>query len=222
MLRRSTAGESSVKRAALFAYAAGATGILANLFLIALYVLLRLQAGRPEGQTLLGSASDLAGSASDVLGTLSPAFMIPVALALAGRLPQRRAARFTQAAGLTAMMLLSVGGLLQALGVLTFEVGTLIAVAALMVLCLWLFLVNRWLLHSGGLAPRVARLGEFVGAAVPAGGAVAGLGLLLPWMLPWMSWAQLVVFGVGVVLGAVGWLGISIWFVLLGRHLAAS
>lgn len=42
MFRRSTAGESSVKRTALFAYAAGATGILANLFLIALYVLLRL------------------------------------------------------------------------------------------------------------------------------------------------------------------------------------
>ena len=218
MIRRTTPGKSSLKSTALFAYAAGATGILANLFLIALYVLLGLQSVRPEGQTTLGSASDLAGSASDLLGSLATAFMIPVALFLGRHLPQRRAARFSQAAGLTAMVVLTVGGLLLVLGVLPFEVETPIAVAAVMVLCLWLLLINRWLLRSGGLAPRVARLGEFVGAAVLAGAAVVGLGLLLPWM----SWAQLVVFGIGVVLGVAGWLGIPIWFVLLGRHLAAS
>jgi hypothetical protein len=74
---------SSARRTANFAHAAGATGILANLFLIALFVLLALQAGRPEAQTPLGSAFDLAGSASDLVGSLSTAFMIPVALALA-------------------------------------------------------------------------------------------------------------------------------------------
>jgi hypothetical protein len=37
-----TAGKPSVGMAARFAYAAGAAGILANLFLIALYVLLGL------------------------------------------------------------------------------------------------------------------------------------------------------------------------------------
>ena len=68
---------SSAGRAALFAYAAGATGILANLFLIGFYA---LQVGRPENGTWLGSANDLVGS----LGT---AFMIPVALALSARLP---------------------------------------------------------------------------------------------------------------------------------------
>ena len=73
----------SVRRAARFAYAAGATGILANLFLIALYVLLALQAGRPEAQTPLGPAFDLAGAASDLVGSLSTEFVIPVALALA-------------------------------------------------------------------------------------------------------------------------------------------
>ena len=62
----------SVERAARFAYAAGATGILANLLLIAFYA---LQASHPEDGTSLGSANDLVGS----LGT---AFMIPVALAL--------------------------------------------------------------------------------------------------------------------------------------------
>ncbi len=144
--------------------------------------------------------------------------MIPVALALGGRLPQRRAARFTQAACLAAMALLTVGGPLLVLGVLSFEVQTPIAMAAWIVLCLWLLLINRWLRVSGALQPRVARLGEFSGAGVLAGYVIVGLGLLLPWM----SWPQLVVFGVGVLIGLPAYLGIPVWFVFLGRHLEAS
>ena len=127
----STAGKPSVGTAARFAYAAGFTGILANLFLIAMYIVLGLQAGGPEAHTTsLGPAGDLSGSASDLVGSLSAAFMIPVALALGGRLPQRRAARFTQAAGLAAMALLTAGGPLLVLGVLVFEIETPISMAA--------------------------------------------------------------------------------------------
>ena len=213
---RSVASKTSVKRAALFAFAAGATGILANLFLIVMYVLLGLQAGRPEAQTLLGSAFHVAGSASDLLGSLATAFMIPVALFLGGRLPRRRAVRFTQASGLTAMALLTVGGPLLVLGVLTFEVETPIAIVALIVLAIWLLLVNRWLRLLDALSYRVVRLGELVGAGFLAGYAIVGLGLLLPWM----SWPQLVVFGFGVLVGLPAYLvGIPVWFLLLGRHL---
>ena len=204
--------------AARFAYAAGATGILANLFLIALYIQLGLQAGRPEAQTPLNSAGDLAGSASDLVGSLSTAFMIPVALYLRGRLPRRRAARLAQAAGLTAMALLTVGGPLLVLGVLAFEVETPIAMAAWIILSLWLLLVNRWLRLSDAPHRRVARFGELLGAGFLAGYVVVGLGFLLPWM----SWAQLAVFGVGVLIGLPAYLGIPVWFLVLGRHLAAS
>ena len=51
-----------------------------------------------------------------------------------------------------------------------------------------------------------------------AGYVIVGLGLLLPWM----SWAQLVVFGVGVLIGLPAWLGIPVWFLVLGRRLAVS
>jgi hypothetical protein len=210
-----TAGKPSVGTAALFAYAAGVTGILANLFLIALYVALGLQAGGPEAETSLGPVGDLSGSASDLLGSLSAAFMIPVALALGGRLPRRRAARLAQAAGLTAMALLTAGGPLLVLGVLSFEVETPIAMAAWIVLCLWLLLLNRWLRSSGTPPVRLARLGEVLGVGLLAGYVIVGLGLLLPWM----SWPQLVVFGVGVLIGLPAYLGIPVWFVLLGRHL---
>ena len=207
----STAGKSSAKRTSLFAYAAGATGILANLFLVAFYIMLGLQAGGQEDGTPLGSASDLTGS-------LSVVFMIPVALALAGSLPQRRATRFTQAASLTAMVLLSVGGPLLVLGVLAFEVETPIAMAAYVILSLWLLLVNRWLRLAGALPVRLARLGEVLGAGALAGYVVVGLSLLLPWM----SWPQLVIFGGGVLIGLPAYLGIPVWFVLLGRHLGTS
>jgi hypothetical protein len=205
---RSTAGKSSVKGAARFAYAAGATGILANLFLIAFYA---LQASHPEDGTSLGSANDLVGS-------LGAAFMIPVALALSAWLPDRRLSWITKLVGLSAMAVLTVGGPLLVLGVVAFNVQAPIMVAAWMVLCLWLLVINRWLRLSAALGPRVARLGEFLGAGTLAGGAVVGLGFLLPWM----SWPQLVVFGVGGVLGVVGMLGTPVWFLLLGRHLVAS
>ncbi len=214
MTIRSTAGgharstPSVNRRAALFAYAAGATGIIANLFLIAFYA---LQATHPEDGTYLGSANDLVGS-------LGAAFMIPVALALGALLPGRRLRWITQVVGLSSMTVLTVGGPLLVLGVLAFNVQAPIMVAAWMVLCVWLLLVNRWLRLSDVLRSRVARFGEVLGAGTLAGGAIVGLGFLLPWM----SWPQLLVFGVGGVLGVVGMLGIPIWFLLLGRELAAS
>ena len=199
---------SSARMASRFAYAAGITGILANLLLVAF---LALQLGRPEDGVSLGTVNDLVGS-------LATAFMIPVVLALSARLPRRWTTRLAQAAGLAAMALLTVGGPLLVLGVLTFEVSTLNAVAAYIVLSLWLFLTNRGLRLSGALQPRLARFGEFVGAGTFAGYVIVGLGLLLPWM----SWPQLAVFGVGLVTGLPAWLSVPVWFLLLGRQLGKS
>jgi hypothetical protein len=205
----SKSGKPGVRMAAGFAYAAGATGILANFLLIAFFA---LQAGNPEGSTSLGSANDLVGS----LGT---ALMIPVALALSTWLPDRRLGRIARVLGLSAMAVLTVGGPLLVLGVLAFEVQAPIAVAAWMVLSLWLLLINRWSRLSGILLPRLARLGEFLGAGTQAGGAAVGLGLLLPWMA---ARPQLALFSVGGVFTAVGMLGTPFWFLLLGRHFGRS
>lgn len=199
---------SSAGRAALFAYAAGVAGILANLLLIAFFV---LQASQPEDGFSLGSTNDIVGS----LGT---AFMIPVALALGAWLPDRRSARIIQVLGLSAMAVLTAGGPLLVLGVLAFEVATPMAMAAYSVLSLWLLLINRWLRLSDVLPPRVTRLGELLGAGTLAGYLVVGVGLLLPWM----SWPQLVMFGAGVLVGLPAWLGIPVWFLLLGRYLGKS
>lgn len=192
-------------RTALLAYAAGAAGILANALLIAFYA---FQFGRPEGGMSFGAANDLVGS-------LATAFMIPVALALAGRLP-RRSVRIVRAVGVAAMAVLTVGGPLLVAGILAFEVQAPIMVAAWMALCVWLFSVNRWARLSDALPMRTARFGEVAGAGPPVGGVLVGVGFLLPWM----SWGQWVLFGAGCVFGAIGFLGIPVWFLLLGRHLA--
>jgi hypothetical protein len=214
----SKAVEPGVRVAFRFAYAAGLAGVLANVCLIAMYGLLGLQGGGPENGTSLGLAFHLAGSASDLLGSLSTAFMIPVALFLGRRLPRRRPARFVQAAGLAAMAFLTVGGPLLVLGALSFEIQTPVAIAAWIILSLWLLLVNRWLRQSDALPYRLIRLGELVGVGFLAGYLIVGFGLLLPWM----SWPQLVVFGFGVLVGLPAYLGFPVWFVVLGRHLGAS
>ena len=61
-------------------------------------------------------------------------------------------------------------------------------------------------------------LKDKVAVVYGAGGAIGGLGLLLPWQ----SGPQLVAFGAAGLLAAVAMLGIPIWFLLLGRHLAVA
>lgn len=207
-----------VTMASRFAYAAGTMGLLANLCLIVMYALLGLQGGSPEDGTSLGLAFHAAGSSNDLLGSLSTACMIPVALYLGKRLPRRRTVLLVQTAGLAAMALLSIGGPLLVLGVLAFEIQTPIAMGALIFLSVWLLVTSRWLRLSGAVPTRVTRFGELVGVGFLAGYVVVGLGLLLPWM----SWPQLVVFGVGVLVGLPAYLGFPVWFLLLGRHLGAS
>lgn len=193
-------------RAAWFAYAAGTSSIAANALLIAFYA---FQVRRPEGRIPLGPANDL-------LGSLSTALMIPAALALAGRLPRRNVVRVVRAIGVAAMSVLTVGGPLLVLGASSFEVHAPVMLAAWMVLCAWLLLVNRWARLSGALSPRTARFGEFAGAGPLVGGAIVGAGFLLPWM----SWGQLALFFVAGFFVLIGFIGIPVWFLLLGRRLS--
>ena len=68
-------------------------------------------------------------------------------------------------------------------------------------------------------AARLARLGIAVGAAFPISELLIAVGLLLP---P-ESVVQYVLFGLALLVGAfIGWLGIPIWTLMLGRHALAS
>ena len=195
----STTKNSGATSTALFAYAAGVTGILANLLLIAFFAV---------------RVAPL-GTANDLVGALGTAFMIPVALALGVSLPDRRRGIITLVVGLSAMFVLTAGGPLLALGALSFKAQAPIALGAWGMLSLWLLLVNRWSRVCGALPSRMARFGELLGTVVVVAGAVAGTGLLLPWMAP----QQQILLGVAGVLAALGMLATPFWFLLLGRLL---
>ena len=193
---------------ALSSYAAGVTGIVANLFLIAFFAL-------PDNLPVRAASF---GPANDLVGSLGAAFMIPVAVALSAWLPERLFSRIIQVLCLSSMAILVVGGPVLVLGVLEFEVQAPIMMGAWVILSLWLFLVNRWLRSSGALPPRTARFGEAIGGLVLLAGGFAGLGLLLPWM----SLPQLILFVAGGVLAMLGMIGTPFWFLLLGRQFGRS
>lgn len=125
-----------------FAYAAGATSILANVLLFAFFA---VRASHPEVGASLGPANALVGS-------LGPAFMVAGVLLVSAWLAERRLCLIARVLGLSALAVLTVCGSLLVLEVPAFEVQALIAVAAWMVLCLLLSLVNRWLRSPALLA----------------------------------------------------------------------
>jgi hypothetical protein len=187
------------RRIASWATAAGLTGLLANALLAGYYA---LEVGRePLGPVSLGSLNDLVGA----VGT---ALMVPVALAFGPR--------WVRLLGLTAMGVLTVTGPLLFFGVVTFAAQVPIALAAFMALAAWIVLTSR---HVDGAMPAsVSRLGVLCGGGVLAGAAVVGMAFLLPWM----SWPQLVVWALGGVPAVLAWLAIPVWFLLLGRAPAAA
>jgi hypothetical protein len=195
-------------RDAAFAWAAGSAGALANLLLVAFYLLLAVGSG----------AQDVVGSSNDLVGSLAMALSIPVALALVPLLPRRRAVRIAQAVGIAAMVVLTVGGPLLVLGILPFEVQTPIAIGASILLAAWLFLVNRWMRRAGTLDARITRVGQVIGAATLASLAGVLTGLLL---LPWASVPQIAVLAIAGLPGVVAWLATPVWFLMLGGRLAA-
>lgn len=196
-----------MKRPDRWAYAAGIVGLAANLLLIGFYA---FQVGRPEQGDSLGQANDLVGSVGSAL-------MIPVAVAFGAVVPGGRGAKVVQACGISAMVVATLAGPLLVFGVVTFAVQLPIGIAAAFVLFGWVFLVSRSLRAVPGWAP-VARAGRVVGTAALIGALIVLGGLLLPWM----STLQRIVLGAGVAIGLVGWLGIPVWLLLVGRRFARA
>jgi len=104
------------------------------------------------------------------------------------------------------------GGLV--LGWIAFAPSTTVTILGLVVLSVWLVVVGR---ENGLLAPRIARLGRVTGVAMLVGAGTAGVALALPWQ----SVAQVAVFAVTVLPGLIGFSCLPVWWLLVGRDLAA-
>ena len=191
------------------ARAAGIAGTVAN----------GLLAGFFASRAASFAAGEVLGPANDLVGSLACALMAPVVLAVGPRLPEGRAVVLAQTSVLTALGVLTVNGPLLVLGVVPFETSTAISMGAAMVLAGWLLTANRWMRRRGTLRPRLARLGEVIGATTLLAGAGAGAALFL---LPEHSTARLVALVAAGVPGVLAWLATPVWFLRLGSRSAVS
>jgi hypothetical protein len=191
-------------RLGLVAYAGGVVGIV-GLAALGLMFAIEVPTGGPFRF----------GTANDIGGSIFAALFIPVVVGLERHLPRtawsRALAGVTVAASVAGIVL----PLLLVSGRLSFEAETPLVVAAFELQSLWLLLAGRRMRGVPGLAGRLARMTEVVGASFIVGTAVAGASLALPAGSP----AQLVVGGIGVAIGVVGWVGWPVWFLAVGRAL---
>ena len=190
----------NARRAAPWARAAGVTGHAANVLLAAFFA---VEAGRRRVLPVS------LGSANDVVGSIGTAFMVPVVLAVSPN-------RWTRRLGLGATGVLTVAGPALVLGLVPFAVQMPIAIGAFEGLAAWMVLSCRD--RRGTLPADVARLGILSAGGVLAGGAVVGVGLLLPER----SLARRAALVIGGAPGLAGWLATPAWFLRLGRALSAG
>ena len=189
-------------RLGLVAYAGGVVGIV-GLATLGLMFAVEVPSGGPFRF----------GTANDIGGSIFAALFIPLVIGLERLLPRTAWSR-----GLAAVTVVaSVAGIILPLllvgGLLTFETQAPMVVAVFELQSLWLLLAGRRMRGVPGLAGRLARISQGVGASFIVGTAIAGAGFALPSGSP----AQLAVMGIGGAIAVLGWVGWPVWFVALGR-----
>ncbi|WP_431923214.1 hypothetical protein [Amycolatopsis tucumanensis] len=172
-----------------FALAAGVAGVAANVLLILFFA---------SGEVWRDVPGQLAwtGPVNDVLVAVQFAALVPVAIALGGRVAVVGLAAMTGVVVLQALLLADV---------LEFETQVWWVTGCFVFVFAWVLLVSRDL--------PVRRAGALIGAGYIAGALLVWGALALPSESP----GQYAVGGAGLVLGAIGWLGLPVWSLLLAR-----
>jgi len=197
---------------ARFALVSGVLGLVANTMFVAFWLITQ-----PYYFDLtwgwLGPASDTVG-----IGMLLT--LIPVAFAVRGLLPPSRAVTALTLVAALALASMAVLQLAGTQGLLDWGVQMRIVVVLLVPVYGWLITVNS-LAHRAEALPRaVTRIGLVLGVLWPAGLLLMLAGLLLGGSDP-----EYLEFGLpggllmapGMLLGALGWLALPVWPLLLGR-----
>jgi hypothetical protein len=96
---------------------------------------------------------------------------------------------------------------------LEFDVQVMLVVATFLVVYAWVIAVSSTGHRNGTLPRSVTRFGLLLGVSYPVGLVIAAAGLLFPSG----SATQLAFVVPGVIIGAIGWLGLPIWPLVLAR-----
>jgi hypothetical protein len=187
---------------------AGVTGMVANLLLIALYVL------------VLGlglAAYEWTGPANDVIGGIvSTGATIPLAFAL-----RDVVGRESLVGVMTRMVVFALGTIvvlstLLVVDVIPFEVQGVAAGLAIQVMFVWVGVVGRAGARNGTLPPSMARWAIMMASAAVLGALVVG-----SFLLPWASTAQYILASAGLLIGVPAYLAFPVWLIRMSNRLPA-
>ena len=188
---------------------AGVTGVVANVLLIALYVLaLGLEL---ESYEWTGPANDVIG------GMVSMTAMMPVAFALrdvVGAEPFLR--RMTHLAVGSMALIVALSTLLVT-DVIPFSVQGAGAGVAILVIFAWVAVVGRAAERAYALPRRLARRAVIIGVSALVG----ALLIAVSFVLPRESLPQYLVGGAGLLIGLPAYLYFPVWLILLSNRLRA-
>ena len=199
-------------RPVLWALTSGIAGLVANVLLV-LFFLLAQPFGVNGPLAEAGRDFMWLGSANDVVIIVQFLTFIPVALALRRWLPPTRSVRLVTAAAVVAMAAVAILQLLLVIGVLEFDVQVVLVAATFLVVYAWMIAVSSTGHRHGTLPRSVTRFGLLLGTSYPVGLVIAAAGLLFPSG----SATQLAFVVPGVVIAAIGWLGLPVWPLVLAR-----
>ena len=199
-------------RPVLWALTSGIAGLVANVLLV-LFFLLAQPFGVNGPLAEAGKDFMWLGSANDVVIIVQFLTFIPVALALRRWLPPTRSVRLVTAAAVVAMAAVAILQLLLVIGVLEFDVQVVLVAATFLVVYAWMIAVSSTGHRHGTLPRSVTRFGLLLGTSYPVGLIIAAAGLLFPSG----SATQLAFVVPGVVIAAIGWLGLPVWPLVLAR-----
>jgi hypothetical protein len=193
-----------VRAPIVWALVSGVAGVVANLLLVAFFVL-AFGLGLPQYGWL--------GTVNDAVIMVQFLTFVPVALALLGWLPPRRSMRLATAAAVVGMVFVVALQLLLIVRVVTFDVQVLLVVAAFLPVYGWVLTVSSVGHRSATLPRPVTRFGLVLGVSFPVGMLIFAAGLAFGWG----SAAQLPFAVAGGVLAGLSWLALPVWPLLLAR-----
>lgn len=185
----------------------GVAGLVANALLVAFFVLAQPY-GMPDDRFWW------LGTANDTVVMVQFLTLAPVVLALRRRLPASPSMLISSGIGMLALIVCALLQLLLITGRLTFEVQVVAFAVALLGVWLWLLVVSSVGHRSGSLPRSVTRFGLLLGVTLPIGALLTVSGLLIGWA----SGAPYRFALPGVVIGALGWLALPFWPLLLARR----
>lgn len=154
------------------------------------------------------------GTTNDVLGAVHNALLVPVVTAIADELPPGPVREVYTPVVLGSCAVGAASSALLVARALPFTPSTVLSVLAGAVQSTWLLATSRQL-RSQAESRALGEVGRAIGVGTIAGGAVAGVGALLPHGNP----ARRALLVTGMVPGAAAWLAWPAWLHLAARYL---